>query len=186
MRATLALEGAAVEVGESEEHRQQPDTYHGERHPERRAGAGHPRVAHRHQADDEPEREEDQHADRPGDDEHDGCLAVAPARAIALAELRNFLRGHIAPEPEAGAFRARSGSPGFSSTGRQRTTGRFAAPASSRRRTGVVCGALRATSGSSFASSRIERTTSAKWSSRSFTSVSVGSIINASSTSSGK
>ena len=42
---------------------------------------------------------------------------------------------------------ALSGSPGFSASGCQRTTGRLAAPASSRRRTGVVYGALRTLSG---------------------------------------
>ncbi len=50
----------------------------------------------------------------------------------------------------------------------------------------MVYGAFRAISGSSAASSRISRTASANWSSRSFVSVSVGSIISASSTSSGK
>ena len=48
------------------------------------------------------------------------------------------------------------------------------------------CGAPWAISGSSAASSRISRITSAKWSSRSLVSVSVGSIISASSTRSGK
>src|SRR5215213_3866274 len=186
MRATLTLERAAVEVGQPQQHRQQPDAYDRERDPHGRARPGHVRVAGGDEAEHEPQQEEDQHGDGRRNDEHHGRLPVAAAREIALAELRYFLAGHIAPEPEAGACFARSGSPGFSSTGRQRTTGRFAAPASSSRRTGVVCGALLATSGSSFASSRIERTTSAKWSSRSFTSVSVGSIISASSTSSGK
>jgi len=43
-----------------------------------------------------------------------------------------------APVALAGLSRAASGRPGFSAPARQRTTGRFAAPASSRRRTGVV------------------------------------------------
>ena len=67
-----------------------------------------------------------------------------------------------------------------------RTTGRRAAPASSSRRTGVVYGAPRAISGSSRASRRIAATISAKRSSVSLVSVSVGSTISASSTISGK
>src|SRR3984885_2979948 len=67
-----------------------------------------------------------------------------------------------------------------------RTTGRRAAPASSSRRTGVVYGAFCATDGSSRASRRISATISAKWSSVSLVSVSVGSTISASSTISGK
>jgi hypothetical protein len=64
-------------------------------------------------------------------------------------------------------------------------TGRLAAPASSRRRTGVVCGASRAIDGSSSASRRIAAIASAKASSVSRVSVSVGSMSSASSTSSG-
>jgi hypothetical protein len=65
-------------------------------------------------------------------------------------------------------------------------TGRLAAPASSSRRTGVVYGACRATSGSSAPSRRISTIASAKASSVSLVSVSVGSMSSASSTSSGK
>src|SRR4051812_42399978 len=80
-----------------------------------------------------------------------------------------------------------SGSPGASSPARGcRTTGLRAAAPSSRRRTGVVYGACCATDGSSAASARISRTMAAKRSSVSFVSVSVGSIMSASSTSSGK
>ena len=65
-------------------------------------------------------------------------------------------------------------------------TGRLAAPASSRRRTGVPYGALRAISGSSAPSRRMSAIASANGSSVSVVSVSVGSISSASSTSSGK
>src|SRR6185503_6650086 len=106
-------------------------------------------------------------------------LVLADALSLDRAGRRDVHRPTLALE--------HPGVPGQpSGAGRQRTTGRFAAPASSSRRTGVVCGAVRATWGSSFASSRIARTTSAKWSRRSFVSVSVGSIIRASSTSRGK
>src|SRR5688572_23347853 len=105
MRATLALEGAAVEVSEAEQHRQQADADDRQRHPEGRTGAGHVGVTRGDQADHEAKREEDQHAHRRRGREHGGRLAVAAAREVPLAELWDLLRnllGHryIAPEPD--------------------------------------------------------------------------------------
>src|ERR1051326_5897201 len=68
----------------------------------------------------------------------------------------------------------------------QRSTGFRAARASSRRRTGVVCGALRTSSGRSSLSRAMAIIASQNASSSSFGSLSVGSIINAPETMSGR
>src|SRR4029079_3160762 len=74
----------------------------------------------------------------------------------------------------------------LASSNAYRTTGSFAALTSSSRRTGRVSGACLRVSGSFAASSAIERIAATNSSSRSFVSVSVGSIISASWTTSGK
>src|SRR5436190_11710602 len=108
-----------------------------------------------------------------------GTLSAAPPRPPEFGA--TLSRRRAASQGPAAAPRAR---PSYYSGWRM--TGRLAAAASSSRRTGVVYGAFWAIAGSSLASRRISAMTSAKASSVSFVSVSVGSTRRASSTSSGK
>src|SRR4051812_33510044 len=140
---------------------------------------------------------------RPGGRPCRGRALAAPAAAHARPRLgRHARRRHRAPAlldrprpPRApgllGGLGDRPLSAGYAFAGSPsssgwRITGRFAAPASSSRRTGVVYGAFRTTSGSSCASRRISASASANASSVSRVSVSVGSTSSASSTISGK